>query len=325
MTANRGNICIRPLAAADVDKVAEVVYASFRAAADAAGCFNYTAQSPEFTRKLVASWLENKDIYGAVASHEEGGSPIGSSFLLQRGPTFFGYGPLNVAQSAQGHGVGRALLADALSKAGSESVVRLVMDSYNNKAFALYFSMDFAFVMPLIVLGWSNAKMNTKDDECSRNAKRQKSLKGVSNMCEGDIEACTALAARVCGHRGSRRQEIEQALRDGAQGCFVMKDNDGCIQAYTTALTMGGHTAACDAASAIAFLRDATALLNSQDSTSKPQILCPLMGTGPHKELLEWCLREGGWSVVKQMLLMEHGGDPVQESKTGVFIPTLDG
>ena len=39
------------------------------------------------------------------------------------------------------------------------------------------------------------------------------------------------------------------------------------------------------------------------------------------------CLREGGWRVVKQLLLMSHGPHrmPVEATGTAAFLPSADG
>jgi CspA family cold shock protein len=107
--------------------------------------------------------------------------------------------------------------------------------------------------------------------------------------------------------------------------CVVREVASGEVVAYTTGITFDGHTIAASVPAAIA-------LLNGMRRSQPQAHLRMVLPFRSAAALGAWCLGEGGWRVVKQLLLMSRGvlrmpdgGSNAAAAAGGVFIPTADG
>jgi ribosomal protein S18 acetylase RimI-like enzyme len=140
---------VRPLVADDVDAAAEADFAAFLDIAARHG------QPPVVTavrdaRANLRRLLAADPLGGFVA--EEDGHVVGHAWVHARGPIAT-VGPIAVEPGRQGHGTGRALLARCLEAAGPRATqVRLVQESVNLRALALYLRAGFRVVAPVVEL-----------------------------------------------------------------------------------------------------------------------------------------------------------------------------
>jgi CspA family cold shock protein len=106
--------------------------------------------------------------------------------------------------------------------------------------------------------------------------------------------------------------------------CVVREVATSEVVAYTTGITFDGHTIAASVPAAIALLHG---MRRSQPQAHLRMVL-PFRSAAA---LGAWCLGEGRWRVVKQLLLMSRGvlrmpdGGSNAAAAGGVFIPTADG
>ena len=103
----------------------------------------------DVARGLVAAFSAHPSIWGVVA--ESGGRVVGSNFLDERGPVR-GVGPITVDPDAQAAGVGRVLMEAVIERGASGDGIRLLQDSFNTASLALYSSLGFRVVEPMVVM-----------------------------------------------------------------------------------------------------------------------------------------------------------------------------
>src|SRR5688572_5286567 len=123
---------LRPIAPADADECARILYEAF-------GAFHDHHRFPrdfptlEAALQLTNAFSSHPMIWGVVA--ESDGRIVGSNFLDERG-SLRGVGPITVDPMAQGRGVGRRLMLAVLERAKGAPGVRLFQDSFNMQSLA---------------------------------------------------------------------------------------------------------------------------------------------------------------------------------------------
>jgi GNAT superfamily N-acetyltransferase len=142
-------LVIRPCEERDVERAGDVNFVAFHDVALRHGMPS-TVTTPGDCRSYVRHLLTSEPLGGLVA--EEDGELVGMAWVHPRGAVAT-VGPIAVEPPAQGRGVGRALLARCLDVAGPRTPqVRLVHESYNTVALALYLRTGFRVVAPLLEL-----------------------------------------------------------------------------------------------------------------------------------------------------------------------------
>jgi len=140
---------IRPLGTDDVDAAAEADFAAFLDVAARHGLppvMTAVRDARANLRRLLAA----DPLGGFVA--EEDGHVVGHAWVHTRGPIAT-IGPIAVEPGRQGRGLGRALLARCIEAAGPRaSQIRLVQESVNVRALALYLRAGFRVVAPILEL-----------------------------------------------------------------------------------------------------------------------------------------------------------------------------
>jgi GNAT superfamily N-acetyltransferase len=282
------DVTLRGAGPADTQDCGRICYEAFATTAVSHG-FPPDFPSVDVATGLVRGLIDHPGIYGVVA--ERDGRVVGSLFMDERS-TISAIGPISIDPAAQDHGVGRALVIDALDRAAGQRVpgVRLVQIAYHNRSLSLYAKLGFdvreSFVamygepLGLAVPGYA-----------------------VRAATEADEAACNALCIRVHGH--DRAGEVRDALADG--GARVV-EHLGRITGYTTGIAYFTHSIA-------ETNDDLQALIGAAEQFGGPGFLVPL-GNGP---LFRWCLAHG-LQVFFQVNLMSTG---IYQEPKGAYLASV--
>ena len=138
-----------------IAELGRICYEAFRDIAESHG-FPPDFDSVEFAQGVVGLMMRQETVYSTAAF--DGDAPRGSNFMKIWGDAA-GIGPISVDLTAQGEGIGKRLMQDALDHAKEQGIdsVRLCQDSFNMRSLALYASLGFEVKEPLAYLTLSNA------------------------------------------------------------------------------------------------------------------------------------------------------------------------
>lgn len=141
----------------DVPELARICYDAFHDIAVSHG-FPPDFPSIEVAQLVVGMLVQQEQVYGAAAA--DAGALKGSNFLNMWADVA-GIGPISVDLGAQGEGIGKALMLDAIKHARSSGFesVRLMQDSFNMRSLALYASLGFDTKEPVAYLELSPASV----------------------------------------------------------------------------------------------------------------------------------------------------------------------
>ncbi len=130
-----------------IAELGRICFEAFAGIADAHG-FPRDFESVEFAEGIVGLLMQQETVY-TVAAFDDG-APRGSNFLNMWGDSA-GIGPISVDPKAQGEGIGRQMMQDAVDHAKNQGfeMVRLCQDSFNMQSLALYASVGFDVQEPL--------------------------------------------------------------------------------------------------------------------------------------------------------------------------------
>lgn len=241
--------------------------------------------------QIARSLIVQRGVFGTVA--ELDGRVVGSCFLDERDEVR-AIGPVTIDPSVQGLGIGRALMEAALERAAGPVSVRLLQDSFNLASLALYASLGFDPVEPVVLMR-------------GRLTNRPSRSITASHLGVGDLTECAALCRAVHGHE--RINELSDSIGTWAP---VVVRRDGRVVGYTT--TAGFHIAGHGVAETEDDLRQL--LLGWAALHDQPvSFLLPIRRAA----LLRWALHEG-LRGIKPMTLMVRGSyrDP-----TGAWFPSV--
>jgi ribosomal protein S18 acetylase RimI-like enzyme len=134
----------------DIAELGRICYEAFRDIAESHG-FPPDFDSVEFAQGVLGLLLQQETVYSVAAF--DGDAPRGSNFMNCWGDAA-GIGPISVDLGAQGEGIGRQLMQNALDQAKAQGIemVRLCQDSFNMRSLALYASVGFNVQEPLAYL-----------------------------------------------------------------------------------------------------------------------------------------------------------------------------
>jgi predicted N-acetyltransferase YhbS len=201
---------IRPLAAADVDAVAEVDFAAFHDVALRSGQEPLVAAVRD-SRLYLRRLLDADPLGGFVA--EDRGAVVGHAWVHVRGPIAT-IGPIAVEPRAQRRGVGRALLAQCIEAAGPRATqVRLVQESFNVRSLGFYLAAGFRIVAPLLEL-----QIAPETAMPAAGAPAGTTLRAAVG---DDVQRIAARDARAFGTQ--RTADVERRLRAG-RGLVAERD-----------------------------------------------------------------------------------------------------
>lgn len=297
------SLTIRPIGQNDIEICGKIGYEAHKAISSAHG---YPSEQPseEFGISLIKRLVGNSNSWGVLAERQ--GKILGSIFLHKFPPSPVAViGPLTVHPSAEGGGVGRALMNAALSQAQKQKQdrIRLVQSPSHIRSFVLYTKLGFALREPLFLMQGKPLRI---DGGSIRNAK-QDSHNSITTRTvhdDTDVAACNQLCNAV--HGFSRELELRQA-KD--QGVAIMAENqNGVITGYAAGVGLFGHAVAKSN-------EDLKSLISSAPTILGPGFFVPAR----NRELLNWLL-ENGFHIAWPANLMVLG--PYQEPSTP-FLPSL--
>lgn len=283
---------VRPIENDDRDAVARIVYEAFAGIHDRHR-FPRDFPTLEAAAGLVASFVANPSIWGVVA--ERDGEIVGSNFLDERG-IVRGVGPITVDPGAQTAGVGRLLMEAVLERGAPAAGIRLLQDAFNMQSLALYTSLGFEALEPVLVMGGTLRALPPADVD-------------VRPLVDSDLEAAARLSLAV--HGFERTNELRDAL--DAPGLIpYAAERSGRLVAYATTLSF------FPAAHAVAETQeDLTALIaGALAATDLPASF--LLPARQH-ELFAWSLRSG-LRLVKPMTYMSIGH---AHAPRGAWLPSV--
>jgi predicted N-acetyltransferase YhbS len=286
----------RPIEPADVDAAARIAFAAFAEIADRHG-FPRDFPTVESALELVTAFVEHPSIWGIVA--EVDGTVVGSNFLDERS-VVRGVGPITVDPAAQSAGVGRLLMEAVLDRAaaGRAIGVRLLQDSFNTASVALYASLGFDVVEPVVLLAGTPTGIVTDGGDLV-----------VSPLVEDDLAECERLCVSV--HGFARTNELRDALSASGLTPFVAR-RDGRVVAYATTLSDFGSAHAVGETDVDLFALVVGAVVPEGPPAS---FLLPL-----HQHALVRRCLAAGLRIVKPMTFMVNG--PYRRP-SGAWIPSV--
>jgi len=132
------------------EDLGRICYEAFRDVSERHG-FESDFHSVEFAQAVIGANVRSETSYSIAAFL--GGRPAGSNFMTL-GRDVGGIGPISVDVAAQGRGIGRMLMEDALRHASDTGIerVRLVQDAFNVVSMSLYAAVGFDTKEPLGLL-----------------------------------------------------------------------------------------------------------------------------------------------------------------------------
>ena len=141
---------LREARAEDVPELGRICYEAFKGLSDRHG-FPTDFATVEFAQQVVGMLVAQEKAYSVAAF--DGDSAKGSNFINMWGDVA-GIGPISVDIAAQGEGIGRQLMEDAIATARDQGhdMIRLCQDSFNMQSLALYTSLGFDTEEPLAYL-----------------------------------------------------------------------------------------------------------------------------------------------------------------------------
>ena len=133
-----------------IAELGRICYEAFRDIAESHG-FPPDFDSVAIAQGVVGLLMQQETVYTTAAF--DGDAPRGSNFMNMWGDAA-GIGPISVDLAAQGEGIGKRLMRDALDHATQQGIesVRLCQDSFNMRSLALYASVGFDVQEPLASL-----------------------------------------------------------------------------------------------------------------------------------------------------------------------------
>jgi GNAT superfamily N-acetyltransferase len=280
---------VRPASVADADACGRVIHAAFGAVNERHG---YESRWPSvaFASRFAEAFIGNPGIHGILAEDRAG--VVGCNFLDERG-SVHGVGPTAVAPSAQGGGIGRALMEAVLNR--SAGPVRLLQDSFNTASLSLYASLGFEVKEPIALMA-GLPRDAPSDPAVGR------------PLAEGDLAACGELCRRV--HGFDRTTELAEAIRETARTPLAL-GRDGQVVAYSSGFGTFAHAVAA----AERDMRELILAAGARADGSLLEFLVPIRSGS----LFRWALDQG-FAVVKTMNLMTRG--PYREP-TGSWCPSV--
>ena len=256
-TAADGSLAYLPVTESAALACSAMFGASFNARTRALGLPNELPTAAHDYRPVVLGLLSrpgNWDVMAVrVGAADTGteqwvdglGEVLGAAFM-DCGDEAWGIGPIAVSPSAQGRGVGRALMQRCLEEAKQKGVqsVRLVGTVSNIASFGLYHSLGFRACEYMVdVHGHILAEKYTLLDD-------ERRADGISlrPMTRDDIAACSQLYiaansfSRLAGITGSFEQQ--GAGGGPAVSCYVAVDENDKVVGYSTGATFMDHQSA---------------------------------------------------------------------------------
>lgn len=287
-TLPKPEIQLAPADSQHVPELGRICYEAFKDIAESHG-FPPDFPSAEFAGKVIGMLVSRRDFYSVAALVN--GRPVGSNFLSLSDPAA-GVGPITVDRSAQGKGIGRALMQDVIDYARRNNIqkVRLLQDAYNMGSLSLYASLGFG-------VKEAAALMQSAPGEPDGT---------VRPVVEGDLAAMDELSRRI--YKTSRRNEAAAALHGGFS--TLLRERAGRIAGYYIPGVFG-HGVAETEEDALAMIGESARLLPPEAA----RFFCPLSQADFYRKALK-----AGCRAIKVMNLMALGP---YEAPEKIWMPSV--
>jgi GNAT superfamily N-acetyltransferase len=286
------SLTIRSIEQADAEICGKIGFQAHKAVSSAHG---YPSEQPsiEFAVEMIKTLLANPYSRGYLAEQE--GRFLGSIFVHKFPPSpVAAIGPLTVDPSAEGGGVGRALMEAALMEARKHDYnqVRLIQSPSHLRSFALYTKCGFALREPLFLMQGSSSPSTLQKKYDIRAAELR------------DISAYNQICVSI--HGFSRELELQHAIDQRVASVAI--DSTGGISGYAAGIGFFGHAVAKTNEVLKALIANSSAILG-------PGFFVP----GRNSDLVRWLL-DAGFSIAWPANLMTVG-DYVEP--LGPFLPSI--
>lgn len=193
---------IVPVLAEHIPELARIVFEAFR---DVQECHRFPLDIPseDVAKGMLGMFTSWDAVYGVAAVLD--GTIVGSNFV-QRSDAVAGIGPITVEVSQQARGIGRTLMQHIIDWClrNHGPMIRLLQESFNLRSLALYTSLGFTAVEPLVLMEIDPAEA---DDP------------SVRRLNADDLQACEVLCRRIL--KVSRKNELAFMIRHGEVGGFI--------------------------------------------------------------------------------------------------------
>jgi GNAT superfamily N-acetyltransferase len=286
------SLTIRSIEHADGEICGKIGFQAHKAISAAHG---YPSEQPsiEFAVEMIKTLLANPYSQGYLAEQE--GRILGSIFVHVFPPSpVAAIGPLTVDPSAEGGGVGRALMEAALMEAHKRDYnqVRLIQSPSHLRSFALYTKCGFTLREPLFLMQGSPSSSTIQKKYDIRAAELR------------DISACNQICISI--HGFSRELELHHAIDQRVASVAI--DSTGGISGYAAGIGFLGHSVAKTNKVLKALITNSSAILG-------PGFFVP----GRNSDLVRWLL-DAGFRIVWPANLMTVGNyvEPL-----GPFLPSI--
>ena len=289
----RNGVTIRAARPGDERVLGRVLREAFTGIAERHG-FLSDFPSGDYAEGLASTLIAAPPYRGVVA--EVGGKVAGTAFVNVSDPVR-GIGPVAVAPSGQGRGVGRALMEAIMEVGSGGSGLRLTQDGFNLASLSLYRSLGFAVKEPLVLLVGRPHDLEPPSRELS-----------VRRLRDTDVDACAELCRRI--HGVERRAELLSGLATGLPGWVGERDGGIVGYATTVSLWQRAHGMAETGEDLIAMIAGA-----AHAEPAPLSLLVPTRDAALHA----WCSRHR-LRAVKPMNLMAFGD--YQEPR-GAWFPSV--
>ncbi len=287
-TLLKPEIQLAPAEARHVPELGRICYEAFKDIAESHG-FPPDFPSAEFAEKVIGMLVAREDFYSVAALVN--GRPVGSNFLSLSDLTS-GVGPITVDRSAQGKGIGRALMQDVIDYAKRENIrdVRLLQDAYNMSSLSLYTSLGFEVMNAAALM---RAAPGRPDES-------------VRLVVVADLPAIEELSNRI--YKTSRRNEAAAAIAFGFSP--LLRQRQGRVVGYYIPGVFG-HGVAETEEDALAMIGEAARLLPPEAA----RFFCPLSQAELYRKALK-----AGCRAIKVMNVMAMGE---YETPEIVWLPSV--
>lgn len=299
------NFQIRDMCEEDIPAAAQILFQTFND-------FNSTVGLPKEWESLdqavgIVSILFNHPFYLAWVAEEKGTGRILGSNFLDFGDQVSAPGPLSITTDAQNLRVGRAFMdffKEYCIEAGKPEI-RFVQVGNNAKSFALYSSLGY---IPRETLTMVSGRVSSAMARLYRNRYH------IRRMLPEDADFCNHMYQNCVGV--DRYHDIRNSTSGILYQPYVLLDrseNDK-IAAYTTGYSLLGHGVY---ASDEAF----QALFSLVSSQTEQDLVFHLMAQR-YPSLLLWSIRDAKLKVVRQQILMSHGGE-YRSPEGAIYFPGM--
>ncbi len=274
--------------ASHAEELGRICYDAFKDVSERHG-FESDFYSREFAKAVIGASIAREDLYAVAAFLD--GRPAGSNFMTLTDDVG-GIGPVSVDPAAQGQGIGRTLMSDALKYARDNGIerVRLVQDAFNVVSMSLYASLGFDTKEPL---GLMLIKPAEQPDG------------NIRPVGPDDLDAVDAMCREM--YKVSRREGIQGAPRMGMTPVLI--EGGGRLRGFLVPGIVGHGVAETE--------EDMLALMaeGAREALNPVKILVPLTEGSLFRKALA-----AGHGLTKMMNLMTLGP---YEPPDGVWVPSV--